>query len=184
VYEVEAIVKVSRWIVVSVLAVGGAAAAESGATWWVVDSAPAIVHIDEDIAWDSDAAIFGEFECCVHCVSHPYLADSNHQRKSDGPAVAGRVVSLVRKATHNEQWHHSGITQHHQNCPHAFNKDNFEVVTTMQGKKKKRLAYDLKICEALEIRRNNCGPGKGLNEDMGANVKSDMWDPVLNNITQ
>ena len=46
----------------------------------------------------------------------------------------------------------------------------------------KRLAYDLKIREALEIRSHNSGPGKGLNEDMGVHVKSDIWDPVLNNI--
>ena len=53
------------------------------------------------------------------------------------------------------------------------------VVTTMQGKNKKSLAYNLKVREALEIRRHNSGPGKGLNEDMGAYVKTDMWDPVL-----
>ena len=48
------------------------------------------------------------------------------------------------------------------------------------GKKQKETCiYDIKIREALEIRRHNCGPGKGLNEDMGANVKTDIWDPVL-----
>ena len=44
------------------------------------------------------------------------------------------------------------------------------VVATMQGKHKKKLMFDLKICEALEIRRNNCGPGKGVNKVMGAYV--------------
>ena len=39
-----------------------------------------------------------------------------------------------------------------------------------------------RIQEALEIRRHNAGPGKGLNEDMGAYVKTDIWDPVLNTI--
>ena len=53
------------------------------------------------------------------------------------------------------------------------------VVTTMQGKNKKSLAYNLKVREALEIRRHNSGAGKGLNEEMGAYVKTDMWDPVL-----
>ena len=52
----------------------------------------------------------------------------------------------------------------------------------MQGKSKKKLAYDLKIREALEIRKNKCGPGKGLNEDMGAYVKTDIWDPVLHTL--
>ena len=53
------------------------------------------------------------------------------------------------------------------------------VITTMQGKNKNQLAYNLKIREALEIRKNESGPGKGLNEDMGAYVKTDIWDPVL-----
>ena len=52
----------------------------------------------------------------------------------------------------------------------------------MQDKNKKRLNYNLKVREALDIRRNNCGPGKGLNEDMGAYVKTDLWDPVLHTI--
>ena len=49
----------------------------------------------------------------------------------------------------------------------------------MQGKNKRLLTYDMRIREALEIRRHNSGPGKGLNEDMGAYVKTDIWDPVL-----
>ena len=52
----------------------------------------------------------------------------------------------------------------------------------MQGKQKRSLAYNLKIREALEIRRHHSGPGKGLNEDMGAYVRTDIWDPVLNTI--
>ena len=37
----------------------------------------------------------------------------------------------------------------------------------------------LKVREALEIRRHNCGPGHGLNEDMGAYVKTSLWNPVF-----
>ena len=33
--------------------------------------------------------------------------------------------------------------------------------------------------EILEIRRHKCGSGKGLIEDMGAYVQTDIWDPVL-----
>ena len=83
------------------------------------------------------------------------------------------------KAIQKENWAHSGISQHHQQCQQQFDKANASVITTMQGKSKKRLAYNLKIREALEIRRHNSGPGKGLNEDMGAYVKTDLWDPVL-----
>ena len=54
-----------------------------------------------------------------------------------------------------------------------------EVVKTMSNKNKKRLTYDLKIREALEIRRHNSGPGKGLNEDYGAYVRTTQWNPVF-----
>ena len=86
------------------------------------------------------------------------------------------------RASVKEQWSHSGITQHLEHCSQNFEKDNFEVVQTMQGKKKKRLIYDLKIRESMEIRRHGCGPGRGLNEDMGSYIKTDIWDPVLNTI--
>ena len=85
-------------------------------------------------------------------------------------------------AIRRENWGHSGISQHHQNCTHQFDASNASVITTMQGKRKKKLNYDLKIREALEIRRHKCGPGKGLNEDMGAYVKRDIWDPELHNL--
>ena len=84
------------------------------------------------------------------------------------------------RAINNEQWHHSGITQHYEHCTNNFNKDNFTVVHTMQDKKKGRLAYNLKVKEAFEIRRHDCGPGRGLNEDNGAYLKTDIWDAVLN----
>ena len=86
-------------------------------------------------------------------------------------------------AIDKEKWSHSGISQHYQQCTHTPNKENFSVIHNMQGKNKKYLSYDMRIREALEIRRHNCGPGKGLNEDMGAYVKTDMWDPVLQSIT-
>ena len=78
-----------------------------------------------------------------------------------------------------ERWQKSGITQHLQHCQENFSKDNFEVVHTMQDKKKSRLAYNLRMREAFEIRRHDSGPGRGLNEDNGAYLKTDMWDPIL-----
>ena len=41
-------------------------------------------------------------------------------------------------------------------------------------KGKKQTAYNLKIREALKIRKHKCCPGKGLNED--------IWDPVLHTL--
>ena len=79
----------------------------------------------------------------------------------------------------SQWWNHSGITQHHQHCD-AFDMSSFEVIKTMSGKNKKKLNYDLKVAEALEIKKANCGPGRGLNEDWGAYVKTDAWNPVFN----
>ena len=86
------------------------------------------------------------------------------------------------KAVEKQQWNHSGISQHHQNCTHEFNKDNFTPIHNMQGKNKKYLGYNMRIREAMEIRRHDSGPGRGLNEDMGAYIRTDIWDPVLNSI--
>ena len=83
------------------------------------------------------------------------------------------------RAIEKGQWNHSGITQHHQHCD-AFDMSSFEVIKTMSGKNKKKLNYDLKVAEALEIKKANCGPGRGLNEDWGAYVKTDAWNPVFN----
>ena len=53
------------------------------------------------------------------------------------------------------------------------------VVTNRTNKNKKKLIYDLKVREALEIRHHNSGPGSGVNEVFGAYVKTTIWDPVF-----
>ena len=83
------------------------------------------------------------------------------------------------RAINKQQWHHSGISQHYEHCQEQFKLENFEVVHTMQDKRKNRLAYNLRMREAFEIRSHDSGPGKGLNEDNGAYLKTDIWDPVL-----
>ena len=82
------------------------------------------------------------------------------------------------KAAEKGNWHHSGITQHKETCTESVNW-NPEVIVNMTNKNKKKLAYDLKVREALEIRRHNCGPGNGLNEDYGAYMKTTQWNPVF-----
>ena len=84
------------------------------------------------------------------------------------------------RAVQKEQWQHSGISQHHQHCNQPFDPNNFTPIHNMQGKNKKYLGYNMRIREAMEIRRHNSGPGRGLNEDMGAYIKTDIWDRVLN----
>ena len=85
------------------------------------------------------------------------------------------------RATIKGNWHHSGITQHKELCNQTVNWKP-KVIKNMTNKNKNKLAYDLKVREALEIRQNNCGPGNGLNEDMGAYVKTTMWNPVFHHM--
>ena len=86
------------------------------------------------------------------------------------------------RADNRGDWRHSGITQHLRHCPENFSQENFEVVHTMQDKKVGRLGFNLRMREAFEIRRHDSGPGKGLNEDNGAYLKTDMWDPILKSL--
>ena len=84
-----------------------------------------------------------------------------------------------KRAAEKGNWSHSGIAAHKEHCSEPVDWENPTVLATFSGKNKKRLAYDTKVREALEIRRHNCGPGSGLNEDMGAYVKTSQWDPVF-----
>ena len=40
--------------------------------------------------------------------------------------------------------------------------------------------FDLRVREALYIRRYQCGPGKGMNQDYGSYVYTNQWQPVFN----
>ena len=83
-----------------------------------------------------------------------------------------------RNAAEKGKWAHSGISQHKESCKVDVNWEP-EVLKSLNNKNKKKLTYDLKVREALEIKRHNCGPGKGLNEDFGAYVKTTQWNPVF-----
>ena len=56
------------------------------------------------------------------------------------------------------------------------------VVTplTDPNKNKSALKYDLRVREALYIRRFNTGPNRGMNEDLGSYVRTNQWAPVFN----
>ena len=85
-------------------------------------------------------------------------------------------------ATEKNNWHHSGIAQHKEHCNVEVDWNNPTILKTMSDKSKRKLAYDLKVREALEIRRHNCGPGHGLNEDYGAYVKTSQWNVVFHSM--
>ena len=82
-------------------------------------------------------------------------------------------------AAEKGNWHHSGLSQHKEHCKEEIDYTKPKVITNKTNKNKKKLMYDLKVREALEIRARNCGPGNGLNEDLGAYVKTTMWNPVF-----
>ena len=83
-----------------------------------------------------------------------------------------------RKAAERGNWQHSGIAQHKETCDATVDWAP-TVIKNYTNKNKNKLTYDLKIREALEIRRHNCGPGNGLNEDFGAYVRTTQWNPVF-----
>ena len=82
-----------------------------------------------------------------------------------------------RKAAENGKWSHSGLTQHMERC--KANIQGPEMLCTADGKRKNP-KFDLRVKEALYIRRYNCGPGKGMNEDLGSYVSTTQWEPVFN----
>ena len=84
-----------------------------------------------------------------------------------------------KRATDLGDWQHSGIAAHKEHCQEAIDWTKPTVITTMTNKRKNKLTYDLKIREALEIRRHDTGPGRGLNEDNGAYVKTPAWNVVF-----
>ena len=91
---------------------------------------------------------------------------------------------LTRAKEHNcavdtANWHNSCISAHKEHCQSSIDWENPRVITSMNNKSKSKLNYDLKIWAALKIHRNNCGPGRGLNEDLGAYVISPTWNVIL-----
>ena len=89
-----------------------------------------------------------------------------------------------KKAAEKGQWQHSGLTAHREHCNAPIDWENPRILATMQSKNQKSLDFDLQIREALEIMRHDCGPGKGLNEDNGNYVKTDIWRPVFHRINR
>ena len=58
--------------------------------------------------------------------------------------------------------------------------EKLEIISRSFNKNKDRLKYDLRVEEALYIRRFDSGPNRGLNEDWGAHAKTQSWMPVFN----
>ena len=82
------------------------------------------------------------------------------------------------KAAEGGRWSHSGLTQHMQKCNGDIHGPQI-LCTVNQKCKKNSLKYDLRVRESLFIRRYDCGPFKGMNEDNGSYVKTTQWDPVF-----
>ena len=84
-----------------------------------------------------------------------------------------------KKAVEKEQWSHSGLSQHKKECNVTMDWKP-EVLSRPAIKNPQQLKHHLRVEEALWIRRLNCGPGKGLNEDYGSYVRTDAWQPIFN----
>ena len=82
-----------------------------------------------------------------------------------------------KKAAEQHKWAHSGLTQHMEKCTSAI--EGPKILHTADDRIKNP-KFDLRVREALYIRRYNCGPGRGMNEDYGSYVTTDQWQPVFN----
>ena len=60
-------------------------------------------------------------------------------------------------------------------------KNSISGLCAADGKRKKP-KFDLRVKEVLFIRRYNCGPGNGKNEDLGSYVTTTQWEPVFHRI--
>jgi hypothetical protein len=77
----------------------------------------------------------------------------------------------------------SGITKHASECTTGIiNWDEPEVLATFQDKEMGKLKNNNFIRESLEIRKQETGPGKGLNDDYSKYVKTHAWDPILSKL--
>ena len=111
----------------------------------------------------------------LHCPCHPkslYVGQTSRSFEMRS--------NEHKKATEKGNWSHSGLTQHKQNCDAPIDWENPEILSRAFNKNKDRLKYDLRVEEALWIRRSDCGPNRGLNEDWGAHAKTQSWMPVFN----
>ena len=111
----------------------------------------------------------------AHAVAKQFTLD----KPSDPFASDAKNTKERLKKAIGLTWAHLGISAHKEHCKEPVDWENPTVLATISGKNKKRVAYDAKVREALEIRRHTCGPGSGLNEDMGAYVKTSQWNPVF-----
>jgi hypothetical protein len=85
-----------------------------------------------------------------------------------------------QKAAEARKWNHSGLVQHKENCDAPIDWQKPTILATLNNKNKKILKFDLRLHEALEIRRHNSGPNRGLIEDWGSYAKTSVWTPVFN----
>ena len=86
-----------------------------------------------------------------------------------------------KKAAESGKWSHSGLTQHKKDCDLPMDWTP-EILSRVSMKNRNQLKHHLRVEEALWINRLDCGPGKGLNEDTGSYVKTDMWKPVFHSM--
>ena len=86
------------------------------------------------------------------------------------------------RAAETSKWSHSGLTQHMEKCQGPI--EGPEILCTIDSKNKAALKRELRIKEALYIRRFNCGPYKGMNLDMGSYISTTQWAPVFNGMSR
>ena len=113
-----------------------------------------------------------------HCPCRPSAIYVGETRRSISTRAAEH-----KRAVETQKWSHSGLSQHKQECNSPMNWTP-EILSRPNTRKQtpQQLKHHLRVEEALWIRRLQCGPGKGLNEDYGSYVKTDAWQTVFNHM--
>ena len=97
------------------------------------------------------------------------------KQKGASASATLNTVKQLRVADGHTPW----LTQHMEHCDADI--EGPEILATAD-RRMKNPKFDLRVMENLFIKKYNCGPGKGMNEDFGSYVTTTQWQPVFNKL--
>ena len=110
---------------------------------------------------------------CKVYYAHETKVNRTHHQKAASTNTPALTIKYTISAFQD-----SGLrTSHMEHCKAKI--EGPEILHTADDRNKNP-KYDLRVREALLIRRYNAGPGRGMNEDMGSYVQTNQWQPVFN----
>lgn len=94
-----------------------------------------------------------------------------------GCKISSRVQQHI-KSIEDGKWQSSGVSEHSKICHGVIDWNGVEWL------KVESRNFDRKVCEALEIQKNESGPKytNGMNQDEGNYVNTTFWKPLMHYI--